>query len=123
MTTRTSRTRTKRASAVKTMPINFRMPRELRERMRTFAQARHLSESEALRLIVADHLDEIESERELSEGERWQFKQAYETWQRFRRGEGHTVTSDEIQRAFDQAREKVRAAQARPHARPTRASS
>ncbi len=111
----TQRRRTKhaptraRAPSVKALPINFRMPQELRLRLRTFARARHLSESEALRLIVAEHLDEIESERELSDAERWQFEQAYETWQRYERGEGRTVTWAEILQTFDEARVRARA--------------
>lgn len=84
-------------------PINFRMPRELRARLRRFAQDRHLSESEALRLVVAEYLDDVESERELAEAERWQFQQAYATWERFLRGEGRTVPPEEIERIFTEA--------------------
>src|SRR2546428_7439498 len=59
----------RRAAAVS--PLNFRMPRELRARLRKFAEARHLGESEALRLIISDHLAEVDEERELELAERW----------------------------------------------------
>jgi len=92
------------------LPINFRMPRELRLRLRAFAGSRHLAESEALRLIVAEHLNEIESERELADAERWQFTQAYDSWQRYQRGEIKTVPTDRIRRTIDEARARARAA-------------
>ena len=85
-------------------PINFRMPAELRSRLHRFAKRRYLGEAEALRLIVAEFLDEDESQRELLKAERWQFKQAYATWQRYQRGEERTVPYEEIQKIFSDAR-------------------
>src|SRR6185503_19279017 len=66
---------------------DFRMPPDLRARLRRFAKERNLAEAEALRLVVSEHLAEVENERELAAAERWQFKQAYATWQRSMRGE------------------------------------
>lgn len=80
--------------------LNFRMPAELRMRLRRFAKRRYLGEAEALRLIVAEFLDEDESQRELLKAERWQFKQAYATWQRYQRAEGRTVPWESIQQIF-----------------------
>ena len=70
---------------------------------RRFAKRRYLGEAEALRLIVAEFLDEDESQRELLKAERWQFKQAYATWQRSLRGEERTVPYEEIQKIFSDA--------------------
>lgn len=81
-------------------PISFRMPPALRVRLRRFAKERNLAEAEALRLVVSEHLDEVENERELAAAERWQFKQAYATWQRFQRGEGRLVPWEDIQQIF-----------------------
>ena len=89
--------------ATVTTPINFRMPRPLRLRLRRFAESRNLGEAEALRAVVSEHLDEVESERELAEAERWQFQEAYATWDRFRRGEGRTVPREQIQQIFTNA--------------------
>lgn len=86
-----------------TSPINFRMPRALRLRLRRFAESRHLAEAEALRAVVSEHLEEVERERELAEAERWQFQQAYATWDRFRRGEGRTVPREQVQQIFTDA--------------------
>lgn len=85
-------------------PINFRMPPDLRARLRRFAKERHLAEAEALRLVVSEHLDEVENERELAAAERWQFKQAYATWQRLLRGEEPLVPFEEIEKIFADAR-------------------
>lgn len=87
-------------------PINFRMPSDLRARLRRFAKERNLAEAEALRLVVSEHLDQVENERELAAAERWQFKQAYATWQRHLRGEGRLVPWESIQQIFDEARAK-----------------
>ena len=85
-------------------PINFRMPPDLRARLRRFAKERNLAEAEALRLVVSEHLAEVENERELAAAERWQFKQAYATWQRSMRGEEPLVPWEEIQKVFEDAR-------------------
>lgn len=42
----------------------------------------------------------IESAAELAAADRWQYEQAFATWKRFRRGEGHTVPRKEIERIF-----------------------
>lgn len=97
----------RRASSAKTTtnsPINFRMPAELRSRLHRFAKRRYLGEAEALRLIVAEFLDEDESQRDLLKAERWQFKQAYATWQNYLRGKEGTVPYEEIEKIFSDAR-------------------
>lgn len=96
-------------------PINFRMPPNLRARLRRFAKERNLAEAEALRLVVSEHLEEVENERELAAAERWQFKQAYATWQHYQRGEGEgrTVPWESIQQIFVDALAK------RPTTEPT----
>jgi len=96
------KTQTRQPAAV-TSPINFRMPQALRLRLRRFAESRHLGEAEALRAVVSEHLDEIEREREFTDAERWQFQQAYATWDRFRKGEGRTVPRAEIDQIFTDA--------------------
>ncbi len=84
-------------------PLSFRMPSTLRARLRRFAKERNLAEAEALRLVVSEHLEEVENERELAAAERWQFKQAYATWQRHLRGEEGVVPWEEIQKIFTDA--------------------
>lgn len=86
-----------------TEPLNFRMPRELRARLRRFATARSLGESDALRLIVSEYLDEIVNARELAAAERWQFKQAYATFKRDIAGKEETVPWSEFDRVVAEA--------------------
>ena len=89
-----------RRKSVPTTPINFRMPKPLRTRLDRFARDRHLGEAQALRVVVAEHLDEVESAAELAAADRWQYEQAFATWERFRRGQGHTVPREDIDRIF-----------------------
>jgi hypothetical protein len=84
-------------------PISFRIPPALRARLRRFAKERNLAEAEALRLVVSEHLDQVDNERELAAAERWQFKQAYATWQRYQSGKGRTVPWESIQQIFADA--------------------
>ena len=94
--------------AVAVSPLNFRMPRELRARLRKFAEARHLGESEALRLIISDHLAEVDEERELELAERWQLKQATKTFRDDIAGKVKTVPWEDIERIFTDALAKRR---------------
>lgn len=98
-----ARAQARKTTATPTYPINFRMPRPLRGRLRRFAADRHLTEAEALRVVVSEHLDEVETRRELAEAERWQFEQAYATWDRVRRGEGREVPRERIQQVLKEA--------------------
>jgi hypothetical protein len=54
-------------------------------------------------LLISERLDHVESERELAGAERWQFKQAYSTWDRYKRGELRTVSREEIEEVFTDA--------------------
>jgi hypothetical protein len=93
----------KRRAATSVSPLNFRMPRELRARLRKFAVARHLGESEALRLIVSDHLAQVDDEAELAAAERWQLKQATKSFRDDIAGKVKTVPWEDIERIFTDA--------------------
>ncbi len=100
-----SASKTRRKATTPASPINFRMPSSLRSKLRRFATARHVGEAQALRVIVSEHLEEIESAAELAAAERWQYEQAYATWDRFLQGQGRTVPREEIQRILARALE------------------
>lgn len=53
--------------------------------------------------LEREHLDEVESAAERSAAERWQYEQAYATWDRFLEGEGRMVPREEIRRIFARA--------------------
>ena len=72
-------------------------------RLREFADARHLGESEALRLIVSEHLTEVDDERELELAEQWQLKQATRTFRADIAGRVKTVPWEDIERIFADA--------------------
>lgn len=96
-------------SATPRSPINFRMPTPLRTRLRRFAEDRGLGEADALRLVVSERLDEVESDRDLLAAEKWQFKQAYADFQRILAGKEKVVERGEIDATFDRALSRVRA--------------
>ncbi len=102
-----------RKQTVATSPINFRMPAALRTRLRRFAKERSLGEAEALRLVVSEHLNQIDDERERADAERWQLEQAMATFERYRRGEEKTVSADEIEELFREALPRSRGTAAR----------
>jgi hypothetical protein len=79
------------------------MPVSLRARLREFADARHLGEAEALRLIIADHLTKVDEERERAEVDRWQFQEAHKTFRDDIAGNVKTVPWEEIERVFTDA--------------------
>lgn len=93
----------KRRAAAAVSPLNFRMPQELRIRLRKFADARHLGESEALRLIVSEHLAEVDEERSLELAEQWQLKQATKTFRDDIAGKVKTVPWSDLERIFADA--------------------
>lgn len=107
-----ARYRSKRASTPRS-PINFRMPTALRARLRRFAGERGLGESDALRLVLSERLDEIESDRQLQAAERWQFKQAWATAQRIHEGKEGFVEQREIDETFERARARLRSRRAK----------
>ncbi|HET7701367.1 MAG TPA: hypothetical protein VFM06_10935 [Candidatus Limnocylindria bacterium] len=98
---------------VATTPINFRMPAALRARLRRFARERSLGEAEALRLVVSEHLNELDDEHDRAEADRWQLDQALATFERYRRGAEPIVSADEIDALFAPFAEGRRARPAR----------
>lgn len=105
--------RTRRAPPAS--PLSFRMPATLRSRLRRFAEERSLGEAEALRLALSEHLNAVDSESELAAAERWQFAQAYATWQEhLHGGRRDTVGWDAIERLFKSARSGQRSRKRAP---------
>ncbi len=101
--TERARARSRLSKTAATASVHFRMPTGLRSRLRRFAEDRNLGEAEALRLAVSERLNQIDDERELAEAERWQFKQAWATWQRIKSGKEKLLEPDEVHRMFDRA--------------------
>lgn len=89
-------------------PINLRMPTALRSRLRRFAEERNVGEADALRLIVSERLSEAERDRDLSEAERWQLAQVYDTLQRRKRRRRRSVSQRDIERTFAEALEAAK---------------
>lgn len=92
-----------RSTTSPTTSVHFRMPPGLRSRLKRFAEERSLGEAEALRLAVSERLNQIDDERELADAERWQFEQAYATFQRYLAGKEKLVSREQIDRTFERA--------------------
>lgn len=96
--------RRRATKAASTDPINFRMPTSLRSRLRRFAEERSLGEAEALRLALSERLNQLDDERDLAAAERWQFQQAYASWDEYRRnGRRGAVGPGAVHRIFKAA--------------------
>jgi hypothetical protein len=96
--------RSRSAKTASTSSIHFRMPAKLRSRLRRFAEDRSLGEAEGMRLALSERLDQVDDERELEAAERWQFEQAYASWQKYlRSGRRGGITPDEMHRIIDEA--------------------
>lgn len=106
-------TRPRTARRPATTSVHFRMPGQLRTRLRRFAEERSLGEAEALRLAVSERLNQIDDERELAAAERWQFQQAWATWERIKSGKEKLVGPDEVHRLFDRALDRRTASRRR----------
>jgi predicted DNA-binding protein len=102
--------RRRTAKRATTTSIHFRMPPGLHSRLRRFAEERSLGEAEALRLAVSERLNQIDDERELADAERWQFEQAYATFQRYLEGKEKLVGWKDIERTIGRALGKGRRA-------------
>src|SRR3972149_1311906 len=70
------------------MPMSVRLPRDLRQRVRRFARARGLEEATAIRMVLAEHLNEIELDEDLTKAEEGQRAPVYEALERLQRGGG-----------------------------------
>ncbi|MDP9266279.1 MAG: hypothetical protein M3O91_09225 [Chloroflexota bacterium] len=84
--------------------MNLRFPPDLRERIQRFAVERGLQEATAVRMICAEHLNEVDLADDLARAERWQLAMANETWDRYERGELETVSAESIEEVFKEAR-------------------
>lgn len=96
------------ASSKGSVPMSLRLPSDLRGRIRRFARSRGLEDATAIRMMVAEHLNEIELDEDLTKAEAWQRAQAYETWERLRRGEERLVPMEQVYRRLDEAVARVR---------------
>lgn len=91
-------------SKPKTVPMNLRFPADLRDRIKRFAVERGLQEATAVRVLCAEHLNEIQLAAELTRAEEWQLGKALEIWDRYQRGELETVSAESIHEVFEEAR-------------------
>lgn len=96
--------RSRRTTTAPTESVHFRMPAKLRSRLRRFARQRDLGEAEALRLALSERLNQLDYESANAAAERWQFEQAYATWQEDERTGGRQrVGWDALERTFQKA--------------------
>ena len=92
-------------------PMSIRFPSGLRRRIRRFARGRGLEEATAIRMMVAERLNEIELNEDLSKAEEWQRAQVYETLERLERGEVELVSMDRIYETLARGLERARKSQ------------
>lgn len=89
-------------------PMSLRLSSDLRRRIRRFARARGLEDATAIRMVVTEHLNEIELDEDLAKAEEWQRAQVYETLERLRRGEEEIVPMERIYETLAKGIERAR---------------
>lgn len=89
------------------------MSDQMRTRLAKQADRRELKLATAARVLLAEHLDELDDQEELRRAEEWQRKQALATWERVAAGDVREVSVEQI-------REDTRKALARMNAKRRR---
>lgn len=102
-----------KADGAVTGPMSIRFPADLRRRVRRFARRRGLEEATAIRMMVAERLNEMELDEDLTKAEEWQRAQVYETLDRLERGEVELVPMERIYETLDRGMERARKSQTR----------
>lgn len=85
-------------------PVSVVLPDELLSRVATEAKRRGLKLSPAVRMLVAERVDELDEQQRLSAAEEWQRREAWATWEELKRGPTTEVSRDELRSAFASAR-------------------
>lgn len=76
-----ARAMTRRKAPGSTDPVSVRFPPKLRRRAERFASRRHLALASAVRTIVGEYLDDLDTRESLTRAEQWQRLQAWEAAQ------------------------------------------
>lgn len=89
-------------------PLTIRLPAALRRRAERYARSRDLQLAGAIRVILSEHLDELEGDEQMTRAERWQRDQAWATARSIVHGTAQEVTWEDIQAAAVTATERGR---------------
>jgi hypothetical protein len=68
------------------------------------AKKRQLKVATAARVFIDEHLNELESQAELTAAEEWQRAQAWATWEKIKAGDVSTTSLDELRAIIAKAR-------------------
>ncbi len=80
-------------------PISVRFPAALRSRTERYAREHRVAVASAIRMIVGEHLDELDRDEGLSRAELWQRAQAWSTAQSIVDGSAVEASWDELRTA------------------------
>ncbi len=95
------------------VPISVRFPVDLRARAERYARARRMGVATAIRMLVSEHLDQIDRDEELSHAERWQRAQAWATWEKIKAGDRRDVPWETLVEATERALRRIDAKEKR----------
>jgi hypothetical protein len=101
--TSAGRARAGRGSAARVV-----IPTGLRERIAVEAKRRGLELAPAVRVLLAERVDEIEDAERLTRAEEWQRAEAWATWERMKAGDVREASKAEIDLDFEAARAQAR---------------
>ncbi len=94
------------------VPISVRFPADLRSRTERYARAHRVPVASAIRMIVGEHLDEMDRDEGLARAELWQRAEAWATAGSIVDGTAKEATWDELRAAHASATKRGRAKRA-----------
>jgi hypothetical protein len=83
------------------------IPTDLKKRVAAEAKRRGLELAPAVRLLLAERVDELEDAARLSRAEEWQRAEAWATWERMKAGDVREASQAQIDLEFEAARAQV----------------
>ena len=85
------------------VPVSVLLPPDLKAQVQAEARKRGLKLSPALRVLVSEHIRELDDAERLTRAEEWQRAQAWGAWERLQAGDRGEVSRSQIDADFDRA--------------------
>lgn len=104
-----SKASSRRADPPARSPLSVTLSDGLRKRLAKQAKRRELKLATAARVLLAEHIEELEDDAQLSRAEAWQRAQAWATWEKIKSGDVREVSWDDLRRETEQALEQAKA--------------
>ena len=85
-------------------PLSVQLSTAERRRLAAHAKKRGVKLATAVRILLDEHLTELEDRSELSAAEEWQRAQAWATWEKIKAGDVRETSVEELRAIIAKAR-------------------